>query len=46
MNPRDAVIVDYARTWGTNAVTLDSNGLNFQGEDDSYTVEYTTDGSA
>ena len=22
------VIVDYARTWGTNAVTLDSNGLN------------------
>ena len=25
------VIVDFARTWGTNSVTLDSNGLNFQG---------------
>ena len=40
------VIVDFARTWGTNAVTLDSNGLNFQGEDDTYTVEYTTDGQS
>jgi hypothetical protein len=40
------VIVDYARTWGTNAVTLDSNGLNFQGNADTYTVEYTTDGQS
>ena len=40
------VIVDYARTWGTNKVTLDSNGLNFQGQDDTYTVEYTTDGQS
>ena len=40
------VIVDYARTWGTNKVTLDSNGLNFQGNDDSYTVEYTTNGQS
>ena len=40
------VIVDFARTWGTNSVTLDSNGLNFQGNDDSYTVEYTTDGQS
>jgi len=40
------VIVDYARTWGTNAVTIDSNGLNFQGNDDSYTVEYTTNGQS
>ena len=40
------VIVDYARTWGTNAVTLDSNGLNFQGQNDTYDVEYTTDGQS
>jgi hypothetical protein len=40
------VIVDFARTWGTNSVTLDSNGLNFQGNDDSYTVEYTTNGQS
>ena len=40
------VIVDYARTWGTNAVTLDSNGLNFQGEADTNIVEYTTDGQS
>ena len=40
------VIVDFARTWGTNAVTLDSNGLNFQGNDDTYTVEYTTSGQS
>ena len=40
------VIVDYARTWGTNAVTLDSNGLNFQGENDTYIVKYTTDGQS
>jgi len=40
------VIVDYARTWGTNAVTLDSNGLNFQGQADTFTVEYTTDGQS
>jgi len=35
---------DYARYWGTNAITLDSNGLNYQGQDDSYDVEYGTDG--
>ena len=40
------VIVDFARTWGTNSVTLDSNGLKFQGNDDTYTVEYTTDGQS
>jgi len=40
------VISDYARTWGTNKITLDSNGLNFQGQDDTYTVEYTTDGQS
>jgi len=40
------IIVDYARTWGTNAVTLDSNGLNFQGQADTFDVEYTTDGQS
>ena len=39
------VLVDYARTWGTYSVFIDSNGLNFQGEDDSYTVEYGTSGA-
>ena len=40
------VIADYARTWATNAVTLDSNGLKFQGEDDTYTVDYDTVGQS
>ena len=40
------VLVDYDRTWGTNAITIDSNGLNYQGEADTFTVEYTTDGQS
>ena len=40
------VFADYARTWGTNSITIDSNGLNYQGDDDSYIVEYTTDGQS
>ncbi|MDP7255322.1 MAG: hypothetical protein QGF00_37395, partial [Planctomycetota bacterium] len=40
------VFTDYARNWGTNAITIDSNGLNYQGDDDTYTVEYTTDGQS
>jgi hypothetical protein len=40
------ILVDYARTWGTNAITIDSNGLNFQGESDLYTVDYDTSGQA
>jgi len=40
------VIADYARTWATNAVTLDSNGLKFQGNDDTYTVDYDTVGQS
>jgi hypothetical protein len=40
------IFIDYLRTWGTNAITIDSNGLNYQGEDDSYTVEYTTSGQS
>ena len=37
---------DYARTWATNAITLDSNGLNFQGSPDTFTVDYDTNGQA
>ena len=40
------VLADYARTWATNAVTLDSNGNNFQGEADTFTVEYSTVGQS
>ena len=35
---------DYARNWGTNGIIIDSNGLNYQGDDDTFTVEYGTDG--
>ena len=37
-------IVDYARTWGTNAVTINTNGLNFQGGTSS--PIYSTNGSS
>ena len=40
------ILVDYARTWGTNAITIDSNGLNFQSSDDTYIVDYDTAGQA
>ena len=40
------VLIDFARTWGTNKIIIDSNGLNYQGNDDTYTVEYTTDGQS
>ena len=40
------ILIDYARTWGTNAITIDSNGLNFQGAGDSYTVDYDTAGQS
>ena len=40
------VFADYDRTWGTNAITIDSNGLNYQGSDDTFDVEYGTDGQA
>ena len=39
------VLVDFARTWGTNKIVIDSNGLNFQGRDDTYGVEYSTSGA-
>jgi hypothetical protein len=37
-------LVDYARTWGTNKIIIDSNGLNYQGEPDTAIVEYDTSG--
>ena len=40
------VFTDYARNWGTNGIVIDSNGLNYQGDADTYTVEYTTDGQS
>ena len=40
------IFADYARNWGTNKIILDSNGLNYQGDDDTFTVEYETDGLA
>ena len=45
-NGDQIVFTDYARTWGTNAITIDSNGLKYQGDADTYTVEYTTDGQS
>jgi len=43
-NGDQIIFADYARTWGTYKIIIDSNGLNYQGQDDSYTVEYDTDG--
>jgi hypothetical protein len=43
-NGDQIIFADYARTWGTNKIIIDSNGLNYQGEDDTYTVEYSTSG--
>ena len=38
-------IVDYARTWGTNKVTINQNSLNFQGFS-SPNPEYNTNGQS
>ena len=40
------VLIDYLRTWGTNKIIIDSNGLNYQGQADTYIVEYNTDGQS
>ena len=40
------IFADYARNWGTNGIVIDSNGLNYQGDSDAFTVEYGTDGMA
>ena len=45
-NGDEIIFADYARNWGTNGIVIDSNGLNYQGEDDSFDVEYGTDGQA
>ena len=45
-NGDQIVFTDYARNWGTNGIELDSNGLNYQGDNDESTVEYTTDGQS
>jgi hypothetical protein len=39
------VFVDYARTWGTNAVTINQNSLNFQGATTPNPI-YNTDGQS
>ena len=39
----EIIFTDYAGTWGTNIVTIDPNGLNYQSDDDTYTIEYDTD---
>ena len=39
------VLVDFARTWGTYSMFINSNGLNFQGQADTYVVEYATSGA-
>ena len=43
-NGDQIIFADYARNWGTNKIIIDSNGLNYQGQDDAYTVEYNTSG--
>jgi hypothetical protein len=43
------IFVDYARTWGTNKITLNTNGLNFQGNQTTLGgayPEYNTDGQS
>ena len=45
-NGDQIIFTDYARTWGTNGIVIDSNGLNYQGDADTYTVEYGTDGQS
>jgi hypothetical protein len=39
------ILVDYARKWGTNAVTINQNSLNFQGATTPNPV-YNTDGQS
>ena len=38
------ILLDYLRTWDTNAVTIDSNGNDFQNSADNFTVDYDTEG--
>ena len=34
----EIIFKDYARNWGTNKIIIDSNGLKYQGDDDSFDV--------
>ena len=43
-NGDEIIFADYDRTWGTYGIVIDSNGLNYQGDDDTFDVEYGTDG--
>ena len=43
-NGDQIILKDYARTWGTNKISIDSNGLKYQGETDVQNVDYNTDG--
>ena len=45
-NGDEIMFADYARKWGTNKIIIDSNGLKYQSEPDTSTVEYETDGTA
>ena len=45
-NGDEIIFTDYARNWATNGIVIDSNGLNYQGDADTFTVEYTTDGQS
>jgi hypothetical protein len=38
------IFTDYARTWGTNEIIINSNGLNYQGDPDSLIAVYNTNG--
>jgi len=45
-NGDEIMFADYARNWGTNGIVIDSNGLNYQSKDDTFDIEYGTDGQA
>ena len=45
-NGDELIFADFDRTWGTYKIIIESNGLNYQGFDDTYDVEYGTDGTA
>ena len=42
----EIMFTDYDRTWGTNKIILDQNGLNYQGFSGSLFFKYTTDGQS
>ena len=42
----EIIFTDYARNWATNKIIIDSNGLNYQGDADTFTVEYSTAGQS